>query len=240
MERATSAPTQPIGWSIVEANTGEMTKRNAEIRRKGAAALALGILLSMAASVIVANWGFSMGAPVAVLVFVGAAVVFIQRLRSTLGRPLSASVLTAHWMASEGLLDADGRLTPLGDSIASRLTSVPPASPDRRTPQEVAVAAYVEASRLHRSDEPWLQPMVSVVEDVDLSAFEARLRRGHEGGVRVRRILIGAIAVIALGFGAVYAVQVFPGAPGLAVLFLAATLLVAWFATIQWRRTDSS
>jgi hypothetical protein len=168
------APT--IGWSIVDANTGELRSRNAELRRKGVAALALAICLSVAVSLIVANWGFSMGAPFAVLVFVGSAVVFIRRLQSTVSRPLSASVLTAHWMASQGLLDPDGRLTPLGISIAGKLATAAPESPDPRTAQEVAAAAYVEASRRHRSNEPWLELMASVVEDLDLSAFEASLR----------------------------------------------------------------
>jgi hypothetical protein len=175
MEQPATALAPAPGWSIVDANTGELKSRNAELRRKGVASLALAICLSLAVSLVVADWGFSMGAPFAVLLFVGLAVAFIRRLQSTLSGPLSASVLTANWMARQGLLDAEGRLTPLGVSIAEKLAGAAAESTDPRTTQEVAVAAYVEASRLHRSNEPWLQPMARVVEDLDLSAFEASL-----------------------------------------------------------------
>lgn len=53
----------------------------------------------------------------------------------------------------------------------------------------------------------------------------------------VRRVLIAVVAFVTLVFGALYVVQVWPGAPGLALIGLAVSLLIFGFAVIQWRRT---
>lgn len=69
---------------------------------------------------------------------------------------------------------------------------------------------------------------------------ERQSRHDNGGNVLIRRGLIALVALVTLVFGALYVVQVWPGAPGLAVIGLAVSILILGFAGIQWRRTTSS
>jgi hypothetical protein len=170
--------TEPEGieWSLREANAEEMKRASRDIRVVTGIAFALGLSVSVAAFALLSGTDGSAPALIATLAPVVIATWASRRLQRARSAPLEASVVVGTWLAREGLVDPEGRLTPAArgylDRPRTETGSLESETGDAgggfRLEQQRrrALEAYLQAHRLHAIRDDWLRPIQEVAQEL--------------------------------------------------------------------------
>lgn len=174
-------------WSLRLANQEQHARLSRKLRIVVLGSLGLSLASSALASVALEEVGVRAVSPVVIAVFVGATILVLRWLRTRWSKPLEASVLVGTWMAKQGLVDEDGRLTPHAEVIlAGRVREIDQLAvttaktsvvDEEDIDREVllSLAAYDAARWRYENHQGWLGPLEEAAAGIDTGEVRAYL-----------------------------------------------------------------
>ena len=213
----TSAQGSDHDWSLRSANQEELRRLARELRVTVAVTVAASFIASALVLVFLEALGFRFALPlflIAIVWFLAARIVSARRNRSS--APLEASLIVGTWMAREGLVDDEGRLTSKADELLASHRGFTPADEVHGSSVRgangladrdhmISLTAFVDARQRYFAASPWLEPFVGAETAIETSEVRSYLERQADRGPNYSKWAWLALAVLGLLFAAVLA-----------------------------------